>query len=197
MTERKGYTISDQYALYFVTLTTVGWVDLFTRKEYKDIIIESLKYCICNKGLELYAYVIMPSHCHMILRANESSDGLSSILRDMKKYSSKQLLQSVLKSGKESRRKWLEVVFQYHAKYNKNNAKYQVWLQNNYPKVLLHPKFTEQKLFYIHNNPVEAGIVLESEHYLYSSARNYLGFEFKVIDVNIIDFGVQEGYVFI
>jgi len=196
MTERKGYIISDQYATHFVTFTVVGWIDLFTRKRCKDIVIDSLKYCIANKGLELNAFVIMPSHIHLIVRAKESSKGLSGIIRDMKKHTSKQLLKWVLESGKESRKEWMDIVFKYHAKYNKNNNDYQIWQQNNQPKILIHPKFSNQKINYIHHNPVEAGIVLEAEHYSYSSARNYLGFENNIIDVKIIDFGIQEGYVF-
>ena len=52
--------------LYFVTLTIVGWIDIFTRRDYCDIIIENLKYCKEHKGLTIYAYVIMSNHMHMI-----------------------------------------------------------------------------------------------------------------------------------
>jgi len=197
MTQRKGYIIANQHAMHFVTFTIVAWVDLFTRKECKEIVVKSLKYCIENKGLMLFAYVIMPSHIHLIISAKQSSDGLSSIIRDMKKHTSKEILKWVLTSGKESRREWLEVVFKYHAKYNKNNSTYQVWQQDNQPKVLELPKFTLQKLDYIHHNPVEVGIVSEPWHYQYSSARNYADLAGVIIDVNIIDFGVQEGYVYI
>jgi REP element-mobilizing transposase RayT len=86
--EPKGYVITDQYATYFVTFTTVGWVDVFTRKELKEIIIESLKYCQKEKGLIIHAYVIMSNHLHLILRAKEGSAGLSAIIRDFKKYTS-------------------------------------------------------------------------------------------------------------
>ncbi len=79
MTDTKGYVITDQYALHFLTITIVGWIDLFTRKECKDILIESLKYCRENKGLILNAYVIMGSHVHLAACADEKSDGLSAI----------------------------------------------------------------------------------------------------------------------
>ena len=122
--------------MHFVTFTIVGWVDVFTRKECKEIFINSLKYCIENKGLLLYAYVIMPSHVHLNISAKENSQGLSAIIRDMKKHVSKEILKWTLNSRKESRKEWLEVVFKYHAKHNKNNSAYQVWQQNNHPKVL-------------------------------------------------------------
>ena len=195
MTGRTGYHISDQYATYFMTFTTVGWVDLFTRKECKDILIDSFKYCMKNKGLVIHAYVIMGSHLHLIATAKETSSGLSAIIRDLKKHTSKQLLAWILESGKESRKEWLEVVFKYHAKFNKNNTTYQVWIQNNQPKVYLHTKFTRQKIEYIHQNPVLTAIVDSAEDYLYSIARNYARRSDFLMDVNIIDFGVEEGYI--
>ena len=191
----KGYTISDQYAAYYVTFTIVGWVDLFTRLACKGILVDSLRYCQQHKGLVIHAYVIMGSHVHMVLRAAEGSIGLSGIIRDFKKFTAKELLNWVLTSGQESRKEWLEMVFKYHGKHNSNNTKYQVWRQDNQPKILLHPRFIGQKLDYIHNNPVVAKIVERPEDYWYSSARNYLGIPHSVLDVEVIDFGVQEGYV--
>ena len=157
--------------------------------------IESFKYCQNNKGLVINAFVIMSNHIHMIIRANENSDGLSAIIRDMKKYTSKELLKWVRESNKESRKEWLEVVFKYHAKYNSNNKTYQVWQQNNQPKVCLHPKFIAQKIDYIHHNPVTAGIVERPHDYLYSSARNYMNIGSAILEVAVLDFGVEEGFV--
>ena len=195
MSERSGYHIVDQYGLYFVTFTVVGWVDLFSRKECKQIIIDALKYCIEHKGLNLHAYVIMESHLHLILSAQEESRGLSAIIRDFKKHTSKEILRWVKNSGRESRREWMLIVFKYHAKYNKRNAEYQVWQQNNQPKELYYPRFISQKISYIHHNPVEARIVDQADDYVHSSARNYLGRTDFMIEVQVIDFGVQEGFV--
>ena len=195
METRRGYVISDQFAMHFVTITIVGWVDLFTRKECKEILIESLKFCVMKKGLIVYSYVIMPSHLHLILRAKEGSDGLSAIIRDFKKFTSRNLIKCTLDNPFESRKDWLKVVFEYHAKFNSNNQQFQLWQQGNHPKILLHPKFTVQKLNYIHANPVVAGIVDLGEEYIYSSARNYIGRKDFVLDVEIIDFGAQIGYI--
>jgi putative transposase len=189
------FIVFNSFPYHFITLSIVGWVDLFTRQECRDIMIESFKYCQKNKGLVINAYVIMSNHIHMIIRANENSDGLSAIIRDMKKHTSKELLKWVRESNKESRKEWLEVVFKYHAKYNSNNKNYQIWQQNNQPKVCLHPKFIAQKIDYIHNNPVAAGIVDRPEDYLYSSARNYLDIEHAILKVSVLDFGVEEGFV--
>ena len=192
-----GYKILDQFGLYFVTFTIVGWVDLFTRKECKEIITSSLNYCVEQKGLNIHAYVIMGSHIHLILSASPESKGLSSIIRDFKTFTSKELIRWFQNNLKESRRDWLDVVFKYHAKYNERNSTYQIWMQNNKPKFCEHPKFTINKINYIHNNPVVAGIVNKAEHYIFSSASDYLGISNEKVSVKIIDYGVQEGYVFL
>lgn len=194
-TKRPGFHIYDQYAMHFVTFTTVGWVDIFTRKQCRDIVIKSFDYCIKNKGMNLHAYVIMDNHLHCILSAKENTSGLSGIIRDMKKYLSNTLLKFLLNSRKESRRHWLEVVFKYHERFNKNNTHYQLWQQSNCPQILYLPKFTWQKLNYIHQNPVKAGIVDDENEYLYSSARNYSGRKDVVIDVVQIDFESEIGYI--
>ena len=137
----------------------------------------------------------MSSHIHIIASAKEDSDGISAIIRDFKKFTSKRLIDFVLNDNKESRRDWLKVVFEYHAKHYKRNTNYQTWKQNNHPKILLHPNFINQKINYIHNNPVVSQIVEKPEDYLYSSARNYLDFENPIVDVDCIDFGSIEGCV--
>ena len=189
------YKIRNQFGLHFLTFTVVGWVDLFTRKECRDIIIGSLDFCQRNKGLTITSYCIMGSHMHIIAIADESSDGLSAIIRDFKKFTAKLLLDWVFKGGKESRKEWLKLVFAYHAKYNRRNSNYQVWQQNNHPKECVHPKFTWQKINYIHNNPVEAGIVDKPEDYRYSSARNYAGGKDFLLEVVVLEPNLGIGYV--
>jgi len=61
-----GYKIIDQGGLYYVTFAVVSWVDVFTRKEYSDILIESLRYCQQEKGLVIYGWCIMSNHVHLI-----------------------------------------------------------------------------------------------------------------------------------
>ena len=77
----------------------------------------------------------------------------------------------------ESRRTWMLYLFEFEAKKHKRNTKYQVWTHKNHPEYIYSNKFIRQKLDYIHNNPVKAGIVEHSEEYLYSSARNYAGLD--------------------
>ena len=101
-----GYQIRNQYHTHYLTLTIVGWADIFTRKNYKDIIIDSLAYCQKEKGFIIYAYVIMSNHLHLIATAKESSKGLSAILGDFKRHTAKQIIKAI-KTQPESRREWL------------------------------------------------------------------------------------------
>ena len=66
---------------YFITMTVVGWVDVFTRKNHRDAIIESLKYCQKEKGLIIFAYVVMSNHIHMIVHTNDPRSAGFAILR--------------------------------------------------------------------------------------------------------------------
>lgn len=88
--------------LFFVTMTIVNWIDIFTRKIYFDFIIDNLKYCQEKKGLEIYEYVIMTNHIHMICLGNNVP--LSDILRDFKTFTSKELFRLIRDNPKESRR---------------------------------------------------------------------------------------------
>jgi putative transposase len=83
-----GYKIQDQGALYYVTFQIVSWIDLFTRKVYKNIIIDSLKFCQENKGLEIYAYVILSNHMHLLVISDKEM--LSDTIRDFKSYTAKE-----------------------------------------------------------------------------------------------------------
>ncbi len=190
-----GYKITDQYAMYYMTFTVVGWVDLFTRQECARILIDSFTYCQQNKGMILYAYVIMGSHIHLVASAKGDSDGLSAIVRDFKRFTSRKIIDWLSDNPKESRRFWLDVVFKYYGKYNSNNEVYQVWQQHNRPMICLTPLFTMQKVNYIHFNPVKAGLVDKAEDYRYSSARDYMGRRDGLLEVQVLDYGSMIGYL--
>jgi len=177
-----GYKIEDQEGLYYVTLQIVGWIDIFTRKCYKDIIIESLRYCQQHKGLVVFAYVIMSNHIHLLI---QSEDGkLSNLIRDFKSFTSKQIL-SAIEQESESRKQWMLEYFESVARNHKRNSRYQIWTHENHAEHIFSNKFIEQKLDYIHMNPVRSGIVSEPEYYMHSSATNYAGIA-SLLDVEII-----------
>jgi len=119
----------------------------------------------------LYAYVIMTNHIHLIARAKEGFL-LSDIIRDYKKYTANTLL-TLIKEPTESRSDWMLKRFEFAAKRHKRNSEYQVWTHENHAIEIYSDKFLQQKLDYIHQNPVRAAIVESAEEYIYSSAKNY------------------------
>jgi len=80
------YKIREKEKAYFTTLTIVGCIDVFTRANHKMAIVNSLKHCIENKGLMIFAWCLMPGH-----RRAEGKADLSDILRDFKTFTSKKL----------------------------------------------------------------------------------------------------------
>jgi len=160
--------------VYFVTDTVVDWVDIFSRPRYKTIILESLQYCQTQKGLLIYAWVLMTNHLHMIVGANEDSK-VSDIMRDFKKFTSKKIL-SVLKTDiQESRREWMLNRFEYAGRNDKKIKNYRFWQEGNDAQEFFLMDYFNQKLNYIHQNPVRAEIVNNPEDYRYSSAIDYAG----------------------
>jgi putative transposase len=154
--------------LYFVTLTVVNWIDIFTRRIYSDVVINGLAYCQQHKKLNIYAYVIMTNHVHMVANVEEGS--LSDVLRDLKTYTSKELFKLISNNPQESRREWLVRAFEKAGKDNPLNKAHQLWQNGNYPVLLYSSAVMDQKIDYIHENPVKAGFVGSAHEYWYSSA---------------------------
>jgi len=154
--------------LYFVTLTVVNWIDVFTRRLYNDFIVENLAWCQQNKQLNIYAYVIMTNHIHMVASVTDGS--LGDVLGHFKTYTSKQLFKMIAENGQESRRGWILRAFENAGKYNPLNTNHQFWQNGNYPVLLYSPEVIDQKIDYIHQNPVRAGFVGSAHEFWYSSA---------------------------
>ena len=169
-----GYKISEQDELHYVTFQIVRWIDIFTRQVYRDIVIDSLRFCQQNKGLEIYAFVIMSNHIHLLIRSEIGK--LSETIREFKSYTAKKILEAV-NTEAESRKEWMLNLFEFSAKQHKRNEKYQIWTHENHAEIVYGNQFMDSKIKYIHENPVRAGIVEKAEDYLYSSARNYAGLE--------------------
>jgi REP element-mobilizing transposase RayT len=156
---------------YYLTMTVGHWVDLFSRKAQRDLFISSLRYCIKNKGLNVYAYCVMSNHVHLIVNCNEPFV-LKDTIRDLKKYTAKAAIQEMI-NGDESRRLWMLEIFNREGKKDPKNKTYKVWQKGNHAIELYSEKFTWIKINYIHQNPVEAGFVRYPDQWLYSSACNY------------------------
>ena len=85
-----------------MSFATVYWIDVFVRDEYFHTIIESLQFCRTKKGMEIYAYCLMPSHVHLIFRAKNANPG--DLLRDFKTFTSKKIQNQIEENSRESRR---------------------------------------------------------------------------------------------
>jgi len=170
----RKYKFHDPDGTYFITFAIVGWVDVFTRDEYRNIVIDSFNYCTVKKGLVIHAWVIMTNHIHMII-SRKGPIQLASIMRDMKKFTSVEIIEAIEKSAVESRKEWMLKVFASAGKANPNNIKFQFWQQDNHPIELNSNREIEQKLDYIHENPVKHGFTNSAECYDWSSAVDYAG----------------------
>lgn len=101
----RKYKFHNPEGLYFVSFATVYWIDVFVRRIYADILVESLNYSVREQDMLLHAWCIMPSHVHLIFRAGDSNP--QTLLQDFKKYTSKQIIQAIRDNIQESRREWL------------------------------------------------------------------------------------------
>ncbi len=167
----RNYKFHNPKGVYFVSFAVVKWLDVFTSNEYKDILIENLRYCQASKGMEIFAWCIMSNHVHLIFR---STDNIRPeiLLGDFKRYTSKVLTKAIKESP--SKNSFLEQ-FEESGRQSSNVKKYQFWQHDNKPIELWSNKVIDEKINYVHNNPVEKGLVHYPEDYVYSSARDYSG----------------------
>ena len=159
---------------HFLTITIIEWIDIFTKPQYSQIIINSLKYCQKNKGLLLYEFVIMMNHIHLIARAKETNK-LSQIISDFKKHTTREILKEL---KKDNRRYILNLIKNSFSK--KKDYQNQIWQRENYPEPIINERFLNEKIKYIYNNPVKKEYVAKQEDWFYSSARN------RILNDNIV-----------
>lgn len=87
---------------YFITITVVGWVDVFTRLSQKMVIVDSLKYCQAHKGLSIFAYCLMSNPLHILCRA-DGENSFAEMMRDLKKIPSKKIIEMIQNSPESGR----------------------------------------------------------------------------------------------
>ena len=170
----RNYKFHNPEGLYFVSFAVVYWLDVFTRNVYKDILIESLKYCQQQKGMEIIAWCIMTNHVHLIFRSI-NGERPELLLGDFKRFTSKTIVKAIRENIRESRKEFLLDKFKEAANKSSNVKKYQFWRHDNKPIELWSNNVIKEKINYIHQNPVEEGLVFKAEDYVYSSAIDYAG----------------------
>jgi len=116
--------------LCFLSFSVVGWMDVFTRREYQEILVDSIGFCQKNKNLKIYCYCIMPSHVHFITYSENWE--LSNILRDFKSFTAKQLMKAIEENPEESRKEWMMNQFKFHGKISPQKQTMQFWKHDNH-----------------------------------------------------------------
>jgi putative transposase len=162
---RSRFKAPDYESTCFITSTIIDWIPIFKEKKYFDILIESIKYNQSTKNLKVFAYVILDNHFHMICR----SEKISNVIRSIKSYSAKKIIEQLKCDGKYS----LLKMFEEKKRKDKNVCKYQIWQEGFMPKEIADEKMFYQKMHYVHLNPVKAGIVGNPQDYVYSSAYDF------------------------
>ena len=168
------YKFYDPDEMYFITPTIIGWVDVFTKSRYCELVLDSLRYCQKNKGLLVYAWVIMSNHVHMIISCENGR--LSNLIRDLKKFTSTKIVRAIEENKHESRKRWLLWLL-------KKDDKIIFWEKGYHGEEITSISFFESKLNYIHQNPVRVRIVEKEEEYLYSSCGDYYGIRKGLIEL--------------
>ncbi|GAG17916.1 unnamed protein product, partial [marine sediment metagenome] len=146
--------------------------------KYFDIIIQSFEFCRRNKNLQLFAFVILDDHFHLIASALD----LSNTITSLKKFIAKKIIVQLNQDNKS----WLLNQLSYYKKKYKKGSDYQVWQEGIHPQSITTDKMLIQKIEYIHYNPVKRGLVDKPEHWRYSSARNYLSNDHSIIKIDEI-----------
>lgn len=163
---RSRYYVREKQAAHFITSTVVQWLPVFTTAACCDILVASLEFCRREKGLRIYAWVIMENHFHAIVAAPD----LSRTVADFKKFTARQILEQLAAEGRD----WLLADFEYFRARHKIHSLHQVWQEGSHPQAIMSDATMRQKLEYLHHNPVRAGRVASPEHWRYSSAHEWL-----------------------
>lgn len=153
--------------LYLVTLIVAGNIDVFTRHEYCEIIIENLNYCSEHKNLVVYDYVLMSNRLYMIAAAAKGH--VSRVLRDFKTLTARQVLKAISENAEENRKEWLMRLFHFYSNRYQHSSDRHFWQFGNNPVSLDNGELGQARTGLL-QIPVRAKIVDEPEHYVYCSA---------------------------
>ena len=179
----------DTQGVYFVTSTVVGWADVFTRNIYRDILLDSFRFCQQHQGLQIHAWLLMPNHFHLICSCTKGND-LGMIIKNIKSFTAIKLIDAIINNEQESRKQWLLALFEQYGTKNKNNYRYQFWQHENHPVLLDNAKMCIQRLNYLHQNPVRSGFIVEPQHWLYSIAIDYTTNQKGLLSIAVLEYPI-------
>lgn len=161
-----NYKIYDGTYLYFVTFTINNHIPLFTDAIYRDIVINSLKFSIENRSLRIFAYVIMSTHIHLIVfDAQFDNQRLQKTINEFRKFTGNALLKQIKKDDQSILEKFIET--------HRTDREHRIWAVGFHPIGIENEKMLVQKINYIHENPVKAGLTDNPLNWKYSSAKSW------------------------
>jgi len=152
-----------KYYPEFITITCLNWLPVLRPKDHKDIIIESLRFLVQAERVKVSCFVVMENHFHLIWQVM-GDHTREDVQRDFLRFTAQQILKN-LRNNKSQMLSDLLV--------QSKDRKYQVWERNSLSIELRNPMVYNQKLEYVHANPVNAGLCEFPEEYEYSTARFY------------------------
>ena len=155
----------EEHYVQFFTASILKWKPLLLKEKYKAIIVQSLNFLVENKRVKVYGFVVMPNHIHLIWKVGKGHE-LKNVQRDFMKFISQQILKDLRTNHAETHQGF---------KVNLKDRQYQIWQRNPLSVDLFSRKVIEQKLDYVHNNPVQGKWLLSLDpiSYKYSSASFY------------------------
>jgi REP element-mobilizing transposase RayT len=165
---------------YFCTITVLDWVPVFVDARYIEPLIESLTYCRARKSLQLFGFVVMPHHVHLIVAAED----LHAMMRDFKRFTSRTIHDRLEDDGRRTILDWLGRGAQ-HAR--RERGEFSFWSDGFHPQAIASRAVFEQKLNYLHENPVRKGLVQRADEWWYSSAGWYSGREASCLEMDVLD----------
>lgn len=151
--------------VYFFTASIYKWKTLLLLDNHKDIIIDSMKFLVEDRRAKIYAFVIMPNHIHLVWEILEPYT-LPEVQRDFLKYTGQKLKFSLIDNNSP---------FLESFRVDSKDREYQIWQRSPLSVEMYSLPVIEQKINYIHGNPVNKkwNLVENLEDYKYSSAKFY------------------------
>lgn len=169
-----------------MSFAVVNWIDVFTRNEYKDIFLDAVRYMMEHKKMRVFAWCIMTNHVHLVFSVSEPFKP-EQVLGDIKRYTSRKLIEAIKSNPKESRREWMLEQFRASGSTTSNTSVHQFWRHDNHPIEIWSDAVIREKINYIYTNPVEAGLVSYPNEYVYSSAIDYWGGKGILGNIEVLD----------
>jgi putative transposase len=172
---------ADEHLPYFCTITILDWTPVFIESRYIDPLMDSLSFCRRSKGLQLFAFVVMPNHMHLIAAA----DDLHALMRDFKRFTSRTIHERLLADGRHTVLAWLEQAAQ---RARRQRGEFSFWEDGFHPQAICTAAVFEQKLRYLHENPLRKGLVSAPDDWRYSSASWYAGRREDCLELDVLEF---------